>query len=44
MADKLLKFVIFFTSFCSLLHVIHSEKIFMSQEEFESGNEELGKE
>ena len=43
MIDILTKYVIFLVSFSLLLDELHAEKIFMSQEEFEKGNEELSK-
>ena len=42
MIDILTKFVVFLVS-SLLLDELHAEKIFMSQEEFEKGNEELSK-
>ena len=37
------KHVVLLITFFSLLHMIHSEKIFMTHEEFEKGNQELSK-
>ena len=35
--------IVIFVSFCTFLNFINAEKIFMTDEEFENGNEELSK-